>query len=69
MKNNVERALDSFMEIVATQSDHVPGLLGSAIAFMILKQTPRARNQLKRIAKMPWNPIVSHLRKSFIFSN
>lgn len=24
---------------------------------MILKQTPRARNQLKRIAKMNWNPI------------
>jgi len=57
VKNNVERALESFMEIVATQSDHVPGLLGSAIAFMILKQTPRARNQLKRIAKMSWNPI------------
>ena len=56
-KQNVERALDSFMEVVATQSDHVPALLGSAIAFMILKQVPRARNQLKRIAKMQWNPI------------
>lgn len=28
-----------------------------ATAYMILKQTPRARNQLKRIAKMNWNPI------------
>ena len=26
-----------------------------ATAYMILKQTPRARNQLKRIAKMNWN--------------
>ena len=56
-KQNIEQALESFMEIVATQSDHVPALLGSAIAFMSLKQTPRARNQLKRIAKMSWNPM------------
>ena len=60
-KPNVERALDSFMEVVATQSDHVPALLGSAIAFMILKQVPKARNQLKRIAKMQWNPIGKQL--------
>lgn len=39
------------------QKDHVPALLGMATAYMILKQTPRARNQLKRIAKMNWNPI------------
>lgn len=26
-----------------------------AAAYMILKQQPRARNQLKRIAKAPWN--------------
>lgn len=28
-----------------------------ATAFMILKQTPKARNQLKRIAKMNWNAV------------
>lgn len=28
-----------------------------ATAHMILKQIPKARNQLKRIAKMTWNPI------------
>lgn len=37
------------------QKDHVPALLAMATAYMILKQTPRARNQLKRIAKMNWN--------------
>ena len=26
-----------------------------ATAYLILKQTPKARNQLKRIAKMDWN--------------
>lgn len=28
-----------------------------ATAYMILKQTQRARNQLKRISKMNWNPV------------
>lgn len=30
-------------------------LLAMATAYMMLKQTPRARNQLKRIAKMNWS--------------
>ena len=33
----------------------MPALLAMATAYMILKQTPRARNQLKRIAKMNWS--------------
>lgn len=37
------------------QKDHVPALLAMATAYMMLKQTPRARNQLKRIAKMNWS--------------
>ncbi len=36
------------------QRDSVPVLLGIATAHMILKQTPRARNQLKRVSKMTW---------------
>ena len=30
-------------------------LYGMAAAYMMLKQHPRAKNQLKRLAKMPWN--------------
>ncbi|XP_042302110.1 tetratricopeptide repeat protein 21B isoform X2 [Sceloporus undulatus] len=56
-KSNVERALNAFTEVVVNEKDHVPALLGMAIAYMILKQTPRARNQLKRISKMNWNSI------------
>lgn len=33
----------------------MPALLAMATAYMILKQTPRARNQLKRVAKMNWS--------------
>ncbi|XP_029790318.1 tetratricopeptide repeat protein 21B isoform X2 [Suricata suricatta] len=56
-KSNVEQALNTFTEIATAERDHIPALLGMATAYMILKQTPRARNQLKRIAKMNWNPI------------
>ncbi|KAM4698341.1 tetratricopeptide repeat protein 21B isoform 1-T1 [Rhinophrynus dorsalis] len=56
-KANVELALNTFTEVAAAEKDHIPALLGMATAYMILKQTPRARNQLKRISKMNWNPI------------
>ncbi|XP_053264599.1 tetratricopeptide repeat protein 21B isoform X3 [Podarcis raffonei] len=56
-KSNVERALNAFTEIVVDEKDHIPALLGMATAYMILKQTQRARNQLKRISKMNWNPV------------
>uniref|UniRef100_A0A8C8SD14 Tetratricopeptide repeat domain 21B n=1 Tax=Pelusios castaneus TaxID=367368 RepID=A0A8C8SD14_9SAUR len=56
-KSSVEQALNTFTEIVVAEKDHIPALLGMATAYMILKQTPRARNQLKRISKMNWNAI------------
>ncbi|XP_014641369.1 PREDICTED: tetratricopeptide repeat protein 21B isoform X1 [Ceratotherium simum simum] len=56
-KSNVEQALNTFTEVATSEKDHIPALLGMATAYMILKQTPRARNQLKRIAKMNWNAI------------
>ncbi|XP_040004915.1 tetratricopeptide repeat protein 21B isoform X1 [Xiphias gladius] len=54
-KVNVEKALSVFTEIANNEKDHVPALLAMATAYMMLKQTPRARNQLKRIAKMNWS--------------
>ncbi|XP_041858520.1 tetratricopeptide repeat protein 21B isoform X2 [Melanotaenia boesemani] len=54
-KANIEKALSVFTEVANNETDHVPALLAMATAYMMLKQTPRARNQLKRIAKMNWN--------------
>ncbi|KAM6955026.1 tetratricopeptide repeat protein 21B isoform 2-T2 [Lycodopsis pacificus] len=56
-KANVEKALGVFTEIANIEKEHVPALLAMATAYMMLKQTPRARNQLKRIAKMNWNRV------------
>ncbi|XP_035206957.1 tetratricopeptide repeat protein 21B-like, partial [Stegodyphus dumicola] len=56
-KSDAEAALNDFLEILADEryKDHAGAILGSAIAYLILKQTPRARNQLKRISKTAWN--------------
>ncbi|XP_069791436.1 tetratricopeptide repeat protein 21B isoform X2 [Narcine bancroftii] len=66
-KANVERALKIFTEIATAEKDHIPALFGMATAYMILKQTPRARNQLKRIAKLNWNAVeAEELEKSWL---
>uniref|UniRef100_A0AAX7VL95 Tetratricopeptide repeat protein 21B n=1 Tax=Astatotilapia calliptera TaxID=8154 RepID=A0AAX7VL95_ASTCA len=54
-KANIEKALSVFTDIANNEKDHVPALLAMATAYMMLKQTPRARNQLKRVAKMSWS--------------
>ncbi|XP_077436389.1 tetratricopeptide repeat protein 21B-like isoform X2 [Vanacampus margaritifer] len=54
-KVNIEKALSAFTEITTNMEAHVPALLGIATAFMMLKQSPQARNQLKQIIKMTWN--------------
>nr|KAF6476736.1 tetratricopeptide repeat domain 21A [Rousettus aegyptiacus] len=53
-KANVEAALGAFIEMAQAEKDSVPALLAVAQAYMLLKQVPKARTQLKRLAKAPW---------------
>uniref|UniRef100_A0A8C8SR38 Tetratricopeptide repeat domain 21A n=1 Tax=Pelusios castaneus TaxID=367368 RepID=A0A8C8SR38_9SAUR len=53
-KLNVEKALSAFVEIAQNERESVPAILAMAEAYMILKQTPKARTQLKRLAKANW---------------
>ncbi|XP_071943351.1 tetratricopeptide repeat protein 21B-like [Antedon mediterranea] len=53
-KTNIEKALSSFMEMATSERENIGALLGVATAYMMMKQTPRARNQLKRIVRMNW---------------
>ncbi|XP_008584612.1 PREDICTED: tetratricopeptide repeat protein 21A isoform X1 [Galeopterus variegatus] len=53
-KANVEAALGTFIEMAQAEKDSVPALLAVAQAYMLLKQIPKARTQLKRLAKAPW---------------
>eukprot|EP00741_Cyanophora_paradoxa_P023819 tig00021623_g23008.t1 len=55
-KQRVEDALNKYVDIFQYDKDHVGALLGMATAYMQLKQTPKARNHLKRIAKMNYGP-------------
>ncbi|ELU05036.1 hypothetical protein CAPTEDRAFT_159405 [Capitella teleta] len=55
IKGNVEKALASLMDICSNEQEHVGALYGMATAYMVLKQTPRARNTLKRMVKSVWN--------------
>lgn len=56
-KYNIELALNDLTSI-ATQDEykeHVGPILGLATAHIMLKQSQRAKNQLKRVAKNVWN--------------
>ena len=53
-----EKALQDFMTVASQEQqgrENVGAVLGMATAYQLLKQTPRARNQLKRVAKHSWN--------------
>ncbi|GAB1600375.1 repeat 21B-like, partial [Argonauta hians] len=54
-KANIEKALMNFMEIASNNNEHAGALYGMATAYMVQKQVPKARNQLKRIAKLNWS--------------
>ena len=57
-KASIERALQDFLSLASMEQqgrENVGAILGMATAYQLLKQTPRARNQLKRVAKHSWN--------------
>ena len=54
-KQDVEEALQTLIQIVNQDRNYVPALLGIAQAYIFRKEIPKARNQLKRIAKMTYN--------------
>ncbi|KAJ1446031.1 hypothetical protein M885DRAFT_452913 [Pelagophyceae sp. CCMP2097] len=55
-KANVDDAMQTFIDILEARfKDYLPALLGMSTAFMLEKSSTKARNALKRIAKMPYN--------------
>nr|XP_036870432.1 tetratricopeptide repeat protein 21A isoform X2 [Manis javanica] len=55
-KASMEAALGTIVEMAQAEKDCVAALLAMAQAYMLLKQVPKARTQLKRLAKVPWAP-------------
>lgn len=54
-KADVEAAIATLGNMIAADKNYVPALLALAEAHLIRKETPKARNHLKRVAKMPYN--------------
>ena len=54
-KADIDAALEKLLTMANGTQDNVPVLLAMATAFSLLKQTPKARNQLKRISKMNYS--------------
>lgn len=56
-KLSIERALEEFLNLASQEEykDKVGPILGIATAHTLLKQSQRAKNQLKRVAKNIWN--------------
>lgn len=51
-KSRIDQALALFQDLWADDKDCVPACLGMANAYMLKGETPKARNQLKRVSKM-----------------
>uniref|UniRef100_A0A1I7RZM2 Tetratricopeptide repeat protein 21B n=1 Tax=Bursaphelenchus xylophilus TaxID=6326 RepID=A0A1I7RZM2_BURXY len=62
-KMNIQASLDSFLEILGADFTNPNGpevvnvgaVLGAARAYMLLKQTQKAKQYLKRVHSYPWN--------------
>jgi len=54
-KDNINRAMVSFTDVLENEKDNLPAMLGVSTAYMIEKAPNKARNYLKRIAKLPYN--------------
>jgi tetratricopeptide repeat protein 21B len=55
-QSQIEAALERLLDLANVDPNNVPVLLAMATGFMILKQTPKARNQLKRVQKIQYKP-------------
>jgi len=52
IKANIERAQQSFIDILEKDQDYLPAVLGMATGFMVENNKHKAQNLLKRVAKL-----------------
>ena len=51
-KNQIDRAVAMLLELLGVEKDYLPALVCLSQAYLMLKQGPKARNHLKRVAKL-----------------
>lgn len=70
-KRNIEKAVQDLTVVVSIETENhrepVGAVLGLANALLLQKQTQRARNQLKRLARTPWTvEQANHLERAWL---
>ena len=53
-RSQIEKAAAMLLELLTVEKDFVPALVCLSQAYLMLKQAPKARNHLKRVAKIPF---------------
>jgi tetratricopeptide repeat protein 21B len=53
-RSQIDKAASVLIELLAVEKDYVPALVCLSQAYLMLKQAPKARNHLKRVAKIPF---------------
>ena len=51
----IDKAAAVLLELLSVEKDYVPALVCLSQAYLMLKQAPKARNHLKRVAKIPFS--------------
>jgi len=54
-RGKIDAAMQIFIDILEKEKDYLPALLGMSTAFMLEKSMTKARNALKRIAKITYS--------------
>jgi len=52
MRNQIDQAVAVLLELLGSEKDYLPALVCLSQAYLMLKQAPKARNHLKRVAKI-----------------
>ena len=55
-RSNAESAINRLLEVLQADQDYAPALVAAALGYLTLRQAPKARNHLKRIAKLSYQP-------------
>ena len=66
-RGQTEKAMKSFIGILEREKDYLPALLGMSTAFLFDQSTTKARNALKRIARMPYSyALAEHFERGYL---
>mmetsp|Transcript_22606 Transcript_22606/g.70743 ORF Transcript_22606/g.70743 Transcript_22606/m.70743 type:complete len:148 (+) Transcript_22606:3494-3937(+) len=67
-KSDIDRAMQILLEVIQTDQNCVPAIFGISMGFLMEGSIAKARNALKRIAKLPhshgW---IRELERSYLF--